>query len=266
MKSSEPEQATRPLDQAQVVLRLLVVAHQDRTALAQPGHRPLHHPPPRLAPAGPPTRTPILPDRTDVPDVTPTFDHLMSGRVVVAGVQAPVLLDLIRLRPLHHDRLDRRLQDQVVVDIGPGDYRPQRSALAIDDHTPLGARLGPIRRVGADIIPAAEAGLGHRRVSRLPLPLDAPQLVARGDQQGQDPGHHAALVPALEPVVDGALGPEAARQLVPLAAGPHAKDDPVEGGPPVGRAAAGGLPGPELAEDRADPPPQLLRDLPDRPQ
>src|SRR5215469_11112382 len=55
-----------------------------------------------------------------------------------------------------------------------------------------------------------EAGFAHPPVGGLPLPLDVPQFVALLDQLGPDALHDAASAPALEPVVDGALGAELA--------------------------------------------------------
>src|SRR3954462_956070 len=109
-----------------------------------------------------------------------------------------------------------------------------------------------------------EPGLAQHRVGALPLPLHPAEFVALGDQHRPDLLEDAAPDPALEPVVDGALGAEPLGELVPLAAAAHPEDDPVEHLPPVGDPAAGGLLGPELLEDRLDPPPELIGDLPDR--
>ncbi len=109
-------------------------------------------------------------------------------------------------------------------------------------------------------------GLAQQRVGRLPVPLHPAEFVARGDQQGPDPLEDAPLDPPLEPAVDRALGPVPLRQPLPLAPAPHPEDDPVEHLPPVGGVAPGGLAGPELLEERLDPLPQLIRDLPDRAQ
>src|SRR3954471_21379744 len=111
-----------------------------------------------------------------------------------------------------------------------------------------------------------EPGLAQHPVGRLPLPLDAAEFVALGDQRGPDLFEDSAFGPPLEPAVDGALGAVLGGQLVPLAAGPHAEDDPVERPAEVGRGTAGALPRPELLEDRFDPLPQGLGDLPDRSQ
>jgi hypothetical protein len=98
-------------------------------------------------------------------------------------------------------------------------------------------------------------GLAQHRVGRLPLPLHAADLVAFLDQYGPDLLEDAALDPALEPVVDGALGAVPLGQSLPLAAAPHPEDDPVEHLPPLRDAATGGLPGPERLEDRLNPRP-----------
>src|SRR3954467_8200336 len=111
-----------------------------------------------------------------------------------------------------------------------------------------------------------EPGLAQHRVGTLPLPLHAAEFVALGDQHRPDLLEDAAFDPTLEPVVDRALGAEPFGELVPLAAAPHPEEDRVEHRPPVGDLPPGGLPGPELLEDRLDPPPEFVGDLPDRPQ
>src|SRR5208337_127278 len=80
-----------------------------------------------------------------------------------------------------------------------------------------------------------EAGLAQHRVGRLPLPL-----------------HPAEFVP---------LG-----QLVPLAAAAHPEDDRIQHFPPIGDLPPSRFLGPEVQEDRLDPPPQLVGDFPDRTQ
>src|SRR5215468_7790727 len=51
-----------------------------------------------------------------------------------------------------------------------------------------------------------EPGLAQPAVRTLPLPIHGPQFVTLGHQYGPDALHDAAGAPALEPVVDGALG------------------------------------------------------------
>src|SRR5436309_742854 len=104
-----------------------------------------------------------------------------------------------------------------------------------------------------------EPGLAQHRVRRLPLPLHPAEFVALGDQHRPDLLEDAPRDPPLEPVVDRALGAEPLGQLVPLAAGAHPEDDPVEHLPPLGMPSSGRLLGPELLEDRLDPPPEFVR-------
>src|SRR5262249_57973845 len=70
-----------------------------------------------------------------------------------------------------------------------------------------------------------EPGFAQPAVRALPLPIHGPEFVALGRQRGPDALHDAAGTPALEPLLDGALGPEAAWQVAPLAARPPANDD-----------------------------------------
>jgi hypothetical protein len=111
-----------------------------------------------------------------------------------------------------------------------------------------------------------EPGLAQHRVGRLPFPLHPAEFLALGDQDRPDLLEDPAGDPPLEPVVDGALGTEPLGQLVPLAAAAEAKDDRVEHLPPISHAAPGRLLGPEVLEDRLDPHPQRVGDLPNRAQ
>src|SRR5271165_161532 len=63
-----------------------------------------------------------------------------------------------------------------------------------------------------------EAGLAQHRVGRLPLPLHSAEFVTLGDQDRPDSLEDPCCSPALEPVVDSALGSVPLGQLVPLAA------------------------------------------------
>src|SRR5215813_12348621 len=111
-----------------------------------------------------------------------------------------------------------------------------------------------------------EAGFAQPSVRGLPLPVHGPQLGALLDEFLPDALKDAAGAPALEPVVDGALGAELTRQSLPLAARAHAEDDTVEGPAPVGVVAAGALGGPEVLEDGQDTLPERIRHFPNGPQ
>jgi hypothetical protein len=67
MEAAVSEQAAGPWDQAQVVLVLLVVPHQDPAALEQPCECPLHYPVTWFVALGLVTRLPLLADLSDVP-------------------------------------------------------------------------------------------------------------------------------------------------------------------------------------------------------
>src|SRR5215468_6921869 len=70
-----------------------------------------------------------------------------------------------------------------------------------------------------------EAGLAQPSVRGLPLPVHLAQVIAFLGDYLPDALHHAPGTPALEPVVDRALGPKLAGQLIPLAARTHPKDN-----------------------------------------
>src|SRR5262245_37200062 len=111
-----------------------------------------------------------------------------------------------------------------------------------------------------------EPGFAQPAVRALPLPIDGPEFVAFGRQLGPDALQDAARAPALEPVMDGALGAELARQVLPLAARAHPEENAVERPAPVGVVPAGGLGRPELLEDGHDTLPERIGHFPDGPQ
>jgi hypothetical protein len=100
----------------------------------------------------------------------------------------------------------------------------------------------------------------------LPLPEDRTELLALGHQGGPDLDQDAVDDEALEPAVHRGVGAEAARQLVPLAAGAHAVDDAVEDEAKIGAGPAGAGRRITAVEDRLDPLPELVGELPDRRQ
>src|SRR5215475_11406234 len=106
-------------------------------------------------------------------------------------------------------------------------------------------------------------GLAQSSVGTLPLPMHGPQFGALLHQQGPDLSKDAALAPALEPAVDGAVIAELLGKLVPLAAAAHTKEDAVERPPPVRAFAAGGLGWSIVQEDGFNTLPQFIGDFPD---
>src|SRR5271166_4580209 len=157
------KQTAGELDQAQVVLPMLVVTDQDRPALRQPCQRPLHHPAPCLATPGKPLLPAVLTDRPDVADVP--------------LVQAQVLLDLLGVGPLDDDRLDRRLQQLLIDDVRSGDHYPERATVAVGQHTLLGPRLASVGGVFPHLFPPRTGPCPASR--RLPAISSGPPRVRR---------------------------------------------------------------------------------------
>src|SRR5512135_794697 len=96
-----------------------------------------------------------------------------------------------------------------------------------------------------------EAGLAQHRVGRLPLPLHSAEFVTLGNQDRPDSLEDPCCSPALEPVVDSALGSVPLGQLVPLAAAAHPEDDRIEHLPPIGDLPPSRLLGPEFQFEAA---------------
>jgi hypothetical protein len=112
-----------------------------------------------------------------------------------------------------------------------------------------------------------EPGPAQPPVGRLPLPLDLAQLVALLDQESPDLLEDAVSAPPLEPAVHRTVVAILLGQSVPLAAAAEAEDDAVEGRAPIDPIPAAVLLGRRwgvLQQDRLDPFPQFVGDLPDR--
>lgn len=97
-------------------------------------------------------------DTADVRVVTLLLGYPVAGGIVVSLVQAQMLGRLGRgLGTINHDRVDRFLQQLVVIHIGPGDNHTQRPAIGLDDQATFGAGFAPIRGIRADMIPPKRA-------------------------------------------------------------------------------------------------------------
>lgn len=121
-EAAEPKESAGELEEAEEVLGLLLVAHQQSTTPAQPTQGPFDHPATGWHTAlG--RRAPLLPDPPDVWDIPSRCQGLPSRRVVVPLVQAEVLGGLLaQRRPLHYDGIQRGSQQLGVVHVGASDH------------------------------------------------------------------------------------------------------------------------------------------------
>ena len=87
-----------------------------------------------------------------------------------------------RLGPLDHDRLDRRLQEFLLHDVGPGDHHAQRAAVAVGQQALLGPFLAAVGGVLARLFPPRT---GPCPASRRPIATPtAPRRVRRTRRPG----------------------------------------------------------------------------------
>src|SRR5664280_1429015 len=207
----------------------------------------------------------LLTDAPDVWCVPCGCAGSLAGRVVIALIQAEILDHPLGVGALDHDRVDGSGQELGVVDVGAVDRYPQRAASLLDDYALLGAHLGPVSGVWASRA-TLEAALAHHTVGGLPLPADRPQRLTLDDQGGPDLPEHSVSREALKPAVDRRVRTKLARQLVPLHTRAHAVDDPVQHQAQISPRAPRHGRRIVLNEDRLDPLPQLIRQLPDRRQ
>ena len=83
---------------------------------------------------------------------------LPAGRGVVAGIKGEVLRPVgLGLRTLQHQRLNGRVQELVIRDIGASDHHRKRAAMALDQEGALHATLRAVGRVRPDMAPPFRA-------------------------------------------------------------------------------------------------------------
>src|SRR6267142_677261 len=137
---------------------MLVVTHQDGSALRQPAERALHHPAARLVTGRAWAWLFQLAHSLNVWRVLVLGNHFFAVRVVVCFVQAKMLRVLLgRLRPIHYDGLDGFLQQLVVVDIRTVNDDAERTTLLVDDQATFDTVFPAIRGVAADCAPPKRA-------------------------------------------------------------------------------------------------------------
>ncbi len=124
-EAAVPQECTGKWDQAQVVQAVFVIPHQNGPALVQPGQRPLDRPAARLASPRLPFSA-LLANRANVADVVELLERLVSRGVVVAFVQAQMLLGV---GSLGHDGVQQILHTNRIMPVGPGRHHRQRADL-----------------------------------------------------------------------------------------------------------------------------------------
>src|SRR5262245_11099884 len=260
---AEDELGAGQVEECKVVLHLLLPAHQQPPRPVQPAVRPLHHPPSWLAALGVWLAPLFAAGQRDV-DLVASIRRLFPARVVVvppvhAGVLAGVLA---RLRAWHHRRIERHLQQHLVVAVGASHHDRERDAPAVGQQAALGPLLAAISRVGPGR-GAPERGLGHRPIYRLPLPVDALELVVLHQARPPQLLEEAARLPFLEAAVRGAAA--AARllgQCVPLHPSPQHAEDGAEAGAVIDARAASPQAGQLWRNVRLDACPEGIADFP----
>ncbi len=89
----------------------------------------------------------------DVGDVTSPLCREADVVVVVTLISAQMLLDVSRRGPGDDERIQRRPETHLIVDVGSREFYPKRDTLAIDDEVTFRAELTSIGRVFARFIP-----------------------------------------------------------------------------------------------------------------
>jgi len=120
-----------------------LIAHTQLAVIVHPGVRSLYHPATRTSFTFVAGLSHSLP-RWHMRYIAPLPHLFFGGLTDVALIHAEILgTALRRLRPRHHDRVQRLGQQLHVVPIGPGDDKRERGATAVHQQTALGPFFFP---------------------------------------------------------------------------------------------------------------------------
>ena len=152
-------------------------------------------------------------------------DELADVAVVVGLVEAKALRSFNgRLRTLDRDRVERALQEEVVVAVGALVLEPDRDTMRLAEDRSLRPFLLYQSDSGRSWAP--QGRLGDRAVSRQPRPVDPHQLVIREQPLPPNLIEHAGPAPLLQPPVRRTRRTDPGRvQRVPLHPRPQHHQD-----------------------------------------
>ena len=263
-----PDEGTSQLNQAQVIGRLLVVAHQYRPALGQPAQGAFHDPTPGLASLLPdwssfssPMRriwgrypnaaTALWPVGLSYPLSRHRFWAVSSrngGLSDLDSGRATTTLSKVRCNSF----VSWTLAPATTTLRGP----PSASTktLFLLPALPRSVGLGPMA--------PPKTRFAYRAIRRLPFPVHAAQLLAFFYQDGPDALQRPTPYPALEGTMDGAIVPQLLGHVVPLATASQPKDDPFQHLPLVHPFAHLGFGRVQLQYHRFDSLPKVVGNIP----
>ena len=149
-----PDEGTSQLKQAQVIGRLLVVAHQYGSALGQPAQGAFYHPPSGGEGFCAPSVPLLLPNAPDMRTVLVGGNGPVACGIVVPFVQAQFLS---AWRAPHHHALQGRSQQFRIMDVGSSHRNAQGSACCVDQDALLAAGFAPVGGVASNGAPPKRA-------------------------------------------------------------------------------------------------------------
>ena len=151
-----------------------------------------------------------------VTDDGPLLDTVIDDLVIVAFVEAKVDRAKPGPRGISPCCVEGRQRHPHIVDIRTTDCDGEGYTTSIGQDMPLGARFGPIRRVGACVVPAL--GCLHRgRVHGAPLPVDLHFGIIVLEHGLHDPLEQTAGRPFAEATMTRRTRTELRGECLPLA-------------------------------------------------
>jgi len=233
--------STGKVDESQPILRLLAPPNTEAASFAEPTESALDNPATsRIAQLtrdralfnfGFISPAPVL----DMSNILFLFNHLMDVIVVVAFVGTQVLLDLLRVGPLNHNRDDEVIRRPLVMLIGCGNVDREGSTMLVNQQVNFAAALASIGRIAACLY-ASQRCWTRFAIYRLPCPANRLSTGIEYSHLRHYGLKDAPLAPGLEPFVQRTAAHPKPVPVdgLPLTACPHDIPDAIQDRPVVG--------------------------------
>jgi hypothetical protein len=139
------------MDEGEIVAGMNFIANLQAAEKVMPTVRPLDHPAVSFLPSPPRGRCNAA--IGNVGNVTSPLCRESDVLKVITLIAAQMLLDVSRRSPVDDERVQRRPETSLIMDVGSRESYPKRDSLAIDNEVTFRAELSSIGRVFARFIP-----------------------------------------------------------------------------------------------------------------
>src|SRR6266699_382501 len=174
---SKDELSTSQMKESEIILHLLLPPNEETARAIEPGMASFHYPPTSSIARSDLFLSFLFPSTADVGLIVACDQFLVDRSGVVSSIQTAVLWLLWSwLRAADHQPVEGGTEQTDIMTIGSIHNQRQRDSCPIGQQATLGSLFAAISGVGSGR-GAGERGFRHHAIHRLPLPLDALQVI-----------------------------------------------------------------------------------------